>query len=204
MDNSQFIDVALKLYADKGYEGTSLREVARQSGVGPSVLSYRFGSKKGLLEAVIKHRILKKTSELEFVLNDFESLEDFKIRFYMMLEIIVKGRFENLDQFKVMADILRDVNNFEQDHPICSEISVAMKQVCAFFQLAFDKGYLKTGLTVKQVSLFTFSIIRDSTYSHEANLRFLEIDNASEDTRKEMFKTFVNLMTKDSLEEMKC
>ena len=80
MDNERFLEIALSLYAQKGYEATSLREVAREAGVVPSVLSYRFGSKKGLLEAVISQKIVNKTSELGVVLVEPENLADFKSR----------------------------------------------------------------------------------------------------------------------------
>jgi TetR/AcrR family transcriptional regulator, regulator of cefoperazone and chloramphenicol sensitivity len=44
-------DVALALFAERGYSGTSIRDVARAAGVSPGLVQHHFGSKEGLREA---------------------------------------------------------------------------------------------------------------------------------------------------------
>jgi len=55
---SQIIDVAEILFAEHGYALTSTRDIAAQAGVRQSMISYYFKSKRGLYEAVIKHRAM--------------------------------------------------------------------------------------------------------------------------------------------------
>jgi TetR/AcrR family transcriptional regulator, regulator of cefoperazone and chloramphenicol sensitivity len=48
-------DAAVVLFADAGYPGTSIREVARAVGVSPGLVQHHFGSKEGLRAACDEH-----------------------------------------------------------------------------------------------------------------------------------------------------
>jgi TetR/AcrR family transcriptional regulator, regulator of cefoperazone and chloramphenicol sensitivity len=48
-------DAAFRLFADEGYRGTSIRDVARAAGVSPGLVQHHFGSKAGLREACDAH-----------------------------------------------------------------------------------------------------------------------------------------------------
>jgi len=52
----QIIDTAEQLFADRGYDGTSVRDIAHKAGVNIAMISYYFGSKEKLLEAVFEKR----------------------------------------------------------------------------------------------------------------------------------------------------
>ncbi len=65
----QILQVAEKLFAEKGFDGTSIREISKESNVNIAMVSYYFGSKEKLLESLIVHR----TSDLKNVLKDISS-----------------------------------------------------------------------------------------------------------------------------------
>jgi TetR/AcrR family transcriptional regulator, regulator of cefoperazone and chloramphenicol sensitivity len=48
-------DAAVALLAERGYTGTSIRDVARAAGVSPGLVQHHFGSKAGLREACDAH-----------------------------------------------------------------------------------------------------------------------------------------------------
>lgn len=52
------LDAAQRLFAEKGFAGTSMREIASRSGVSQPLIYYHFGSKEGLYSAV-KERLMK-------------------------------------------------------------------------------------------------------------------------------------------------
>ena len=195
MENEKIIDLALKLYAKKGVEATSFREIARHAGVGASLLSYRFGSKKGLASAVISSRILKKTNELGLVLTEAESCEDFENKLMTALESLVGQRFKNPDETAVIDELLRDPELLKSGHPVAEQLKNAYSQLELFFEKAIHKGYVKGFLSVKTLSFMVASMVRDSAYNHECNLRLLNINNASIDTRKAIFESFVRLIS---------
>lgn len=54
----KILDASELLFARDGYRGTSLRTITSEAGVNLASVNYHFGSKKTLLEEVIKRRIL--------------------------------------------------------------------------------------------------------------------------------------------------
>lgn len=49
----KIIAVAIELFAKKGFEGTSTREICKQAGVNISLISYYFGGKEGLYKMIV-------------------------------------------------------------------------------------------------------------------------------------------------------
>jgi AcrR family transcriptional regulator len=73
-DTKQLIlDSAEYLFANKGFRGTSMRAITGRARVNIAAVNYHFGSKKTLLEAVIKRRIYPlnqiRRAKLEQVIN---------------------------------------------------------------------------------------------------------------------------------------
>jgi AcrR family transcriptional regulator len=85
LDVSRLLAGALDAFADKGYDGMSVRELSRRLGVSHALLTARFGSKEGLWFAAMEHalawlesswRQLAETPELD----DLEALRQGIIR----------------------------------------------------------------------------------------------------------------------------
>ena len=51
------LNVAEKVFGELGYEGASTRHLAGEAGINTAMLNYYFGSKDGLLKAIIERRI---------------------------------------------------------------------------------------------------------------------------------------------------
>ncbi|MEO6348401.1 MAG: TetR family transcriptional regulator, partial [Aquaticitalea sp.] len=48
----QILEVAEKLFAEHGFDGTSVRQIAHEADINIAMISYYFGSKEKLLEAL--------------------------------------------------------------------------------------------------------------------------------------------------------
>ncbi|WP_207720163.1 TetR/AcrR family transcriptional regulator [Flavobacterium undicola] len=67
----QILLIAETLFAENGFEGTSIRTIAKEAGINVAMVSYYFGSKEKLLEALIVYR----TSDLKIQIENL-SVED--------------------------------------------------------------------------------------------------------------------------------
>lgn len=54
---SRILDAAERLFADKGFAATSLRNITAEAAVNLAAVNYHFGSKAGLVEAVFRRRV---------------------------------------------------------------------------------------------------------------------------------------------------
>ncbi len=51
------LDEAERLFAEKGVQGTSIRQLSKAAGVNVAAVNYYFGSKNGLVKAVLERRL---------------------------------------------------------------------------------------------------------------------------------------------------
>lgn len=61
----QILEVAEILFSEHGFDGTSIRKIAKEAKINIAMVSYYFGSKERLLESLIIYR----TSDLKFQLD---------------------------------------------------------------------------------------------------------------------------------------
>lgn len=52
----KILEIAEKLFAENGFDGTSIRQISKEADVNIAMISYYFGSKEKLLVALIAHR----------------------------------------------------------------------------------------------------------------------------------------------------
>ncbi|HTN44938.1 MAG TPA: TetR family transcriptional regulator [Flavipsychrobacter sp.] len=64
------LDVAQQLFADQGFAGTSVRDIAREADVNIAMISYYFGSKEKLLEAIFKRHAEVVRLRLESIIHN--------------------------------------------------------------------------------------------------------------------------------------
>ncbi len=66
---NKILDAAESLFADKGFNGTSLREITSQAEVNLAAVNYHFGSKKELIKAVMSRYMNELSPRLESALT---------------------------------------------------------------------------------------------------------------------------------------
>ncbi len=66
----QILNSAEKLFSCKGYDGASVRDIAEEAGVNIAMISYYFGSKEKLMQAIFESRTSQLTEKIEGLLKN--------------------------------------------------------------------------------------------------------------------------------------
>lgn len=174
---------AEKLFADKGFQGTSTREISKAAQVNVSMISYYFGSKEKLYEKLVEYRM----QESQFFSE--ELLERSDINEWEKLEKLV-------DQFALRVRTLKSfftILQREQLHAENPQIVVYLKQTKLSFLKMYseilEKG-LESGVFTKNPPIYLLHSTVSGTLFYAYNslemykdfLKNKEDDSVFEDT----------------------
>jgi AcrR family transcriptional regulator len=95
----QILQVAEKLFAEKGFDGTSIRDIAKEAIINVAMVSYYFGSKEQLLEAIIMNRATDIKLQIDILtLEDLEPLQ----KIHKLIELYIDKINSNRGIYKIM------------------------------------------------------------------------------------------------------
>ncbi len=66
----QILEVAETLFAEKGFDGTSIRDISKEAKINIAMVSYYFGSKERLLEALLLYRTSDLKTQLDYLIQE--------------------------------------------------------------------------------------------------------------------------------------
>ena len=92
-------EVAEKLFAENGYDGTSIRTIAKEANINIAMISYYFGSKEKLLEQLLNYKTADFTQELEHIL---ETSQDYFVKIEEIVTLIIRRVHKNRRVYKII------------------------------------------------------------------------------------------------------
>jgi len=114
----QIMEAAEQLFAEKGFDGTPVRDIADKAGVNLAMISYYFGSKEKLLEALFNYRAETGITKMESMLQDKSQTSLQKVN--ALIDFYI-DKFQNQTCFhKIMSR--------EQLHNQRNEIAILIQQ----------------------------------------------------------------------------
>lgn len=106
------LKAAQRLFAEKGYHGVSIDEIAREVDVSPAILYRHFKSKQILYTAVLQEMSAQRESYVQTVINSGTSFEDVLTG---MTQVYIKSIEENPDLLRIELQSLLDRNPATSD-----------------------------------------------------------------------------------------
>lgn len=100
MTRKQILDASLRLFSEKGFARTSVRDIARGAGITDAAIYYHFSSKRDVFEALFEERgITSALSDLEDVTITEQPLEEVLVAIAVAAQGILQ---RNKDFMKVL------------------------------------------------------------------------------------------------------
>ncbi|PRB01237.1 TetR family transcriptional regulator [Chryseobacterium sp. MYb7] len=166
------IFAAEKLFAEKGFEGTSTREIAKEANVNISMISYYFGSKEKLYEKLVEYRM----NEGQFFSKDLLGRTD--INEWQKIEKVIDQFSNKIRTQKCFYRIMQR----EQLHTQNPQIVEFLKQIkmgfLSMYSQILESG-LKNGIFTKNPPIYLLHSTVSGTLFYAFNA-------------KEMYKEFLN------------
>jgi len=157
----RILDAALRLFADRGYDGTTTKDLATAANVAEGTLFRHFSSKKTILIEVASLGWVEILTDLLTELSEMGS--------YKAVDRVMRRRMLN---FKKNNNLMRVCFMEAQFHPelrdlIQSEAIVKMSDVAeAFFQTAMDRGIYRQ-MNPKIVARVFLGMFAISAFSYQ-------------------------------------
>ncbi|WP_369048376.1 TetR family transcriptional regulator [Tenacibaculum sp. UWU-22] len=96
----QILVVAEELFAKKGFDGTSVRQIAKEANINIAMISYYFGSKHKLLETLFIYRISGFQMQITSILSKKNSYTE---KLDEIITVIVKRLHKNRHIHKIVS-----------------------------------------------------------------------------------------------------
>lgn len=96
----QIIETSERLFAQKGFDATSVRDIAEEAGINVAMISYYFGSKEKLMEAIFEAKIGKVQMRVEELLKD-DSLLPFE-KIYTLIDEHIERVMHSQHFYRIM------------------------------------------------------------------------------------------------------
>lgn len=137
----QLLAVAERLFAKNGYEAVSIRQLASEAGMNVAMVSYYFGSKEKLFEALLENKLPKTRAQLENLaktgLTPWEKIA-------RTIELYVEKFFEGRDFHRVVTREMSLRQRPEHVKLITHHMARNMEVVRGFIHEGQEKGLFRS------------------------------------------------------------
>lgn len=145
----EILNVAEQLFAAEGFDGTSVREIAKIAHVNVAMISYYFGSKEKLLKSLVFNRISGMRLHLENLLQ--QNLSPIQ-KIDKFIEIYIRGVYSNRYIYQILhfelSNKKREIS-LETFTDVKNENLELLKNIIEEGQ---QKGVFNTNIEVKLLS----------------------------------------------------
>ncbi|MDR6464464.1 transcriptional regulator, TetR family [Chryseobacterium rhizoplanae] len=163
---------AEKLFAEKGFEGTSTREIAKDANVNISMISYYFGSKEKLYEKLVEYRM----NEGQFFSKDLLGRTD--INEWQKIEKVIDQFSNKIRTQKCFYRIMQREQVYTKNPQIVEFLKQTKMGFLSMYSQILESG-LKNGIFTKNPPIYLLHSTVSGTLFYAFNA-------------KEMYKEFLN------------
>jgi AcrR family transcriptional regulator len=190
------MEAAEKLFADKGFAGTSVRDIAEAAGVNLAMISYYFGSKEKLMEAMFSHRGQFFRIQLENILHNKELTPMQKVE--KLIDDYIDRIFKKQCFHKIMVREQMVSNSgpiAEQIHQLKQTNQALIKQL---IQEGQKKGDFKKNVDIAFLMMTLVGTTSQLVTTQHSYRRFANLEDLSDEEFEKAVKKKLSNYLKNS------
>jgi AcrR family transcriptional regulator len=131
----QLLDIGRRLFAERGFEGTSIEEIAAQAGVSKPVVYEHFGGKEGLYAVVVDREVERLLTMATEILGGAHTKDQFEAAAVMLLKYIE----DDADGFRILVRDSHPASGAGTFGSLISDIASQVEYILSDFFAA--RGY---------------------------------------------------------------
>jgi len=191
---------ARQAFAQHGYQGANLKDIAHNAGVAGSLINYHFHDKATLFKVCLEFFALKRVETINRILQaEPKSVEELKVRISLFVEEMLLSYTEDADSFNIVRTEVRAEN------PVVMELFQTtflqcFINVCDLFDKAKKNGVISKNLDVMITAKLLFTLACESTQNDHIGKRYFNVTVYDDVWRKKLaehiVEVFMNGVTK--------
>ncbi|MBT8128312.1 MAG: TetR/AcrR family transcriptional regulator [Gammaproteobacteria bacterium] len=184
------LKAAQRLFAEKGYHGVSIDEIARETHVSPAILYRHFKSKQVLYDAVLHEMSAQRESYVQTVINSGNSFEDVLTG---MTQVYINSFRENPDLMRIELHSLLDRNPATSDFfqnrwkSFTDYIEFSLNE-----SLSYDQPNRE--ITILTAGLMFQGMLREALIQKHLQLEDRLVDVSLEELSQELVRLFLRAL----------
>ena len=151
----RLLETAIGKFAEKGYAGTSVREIVEQAGVSKPVLYYYFQSKEGLFLAILE---MAENLQKELLARVLESAGSVLERLLLLYRRIYAGIDKNRNLYKMIHGLIYGPPQGAPDYDLTRYHRHMFDAIRNIYNAGIDGGEVKK-IAADEVAYLVLSLI---------------------------------------------
>ncbi len=136
----KIFETSMKLFAEKGYEATSIEEITATVGVAKGTLYYHFSSKEEIFDFLIEEGIKLLQNSVDIKTSKYSNYLD-KVKAIALIQIKIVSRYEN-----IITIILSQFWGKEKRNQKCKDLVYGyINQIEEIVKEGIAEGQIKNG-----------------------------------------------------------
>lgn len=160
-DNTKqlLLNTAKKLFAEKGFEGTTVKDISDHAGVNISLVSYHYSGKKGLYRACLHEFGRERLESAQKVLVAPQSFEEFRVRVQLFIEEIIQWMIKNPESCQMVQREM-DLGLPMAEDVFSSTFLEVHSTLCKFFEVSKSRHFIRRDVDLQVgASMFMAAIV---------------------------------------------
>jgi AcrR family transcriptional regulator len=184
---------AKKVFAEKGFERATVKDIADEAGVNVSLVSYHYNGKENLFRECVQTYGEDRLASTERFLKTPTSVEDFRVRLSVYLDDYLQTALREPDTMMIMHRECIGQNPLTTDL-FESLFMKGVKNLLRFFADAADKGYIAEGVDPHYAVLTVMGAIIHAIQMNPKHEKLFKLGLRDRAHREKIVETLVTMV----------